>query len=168
MPTSDLFLSTNCPAWVYGFIYPESASPCPVLESHLLSKGILWSSPLLLKAHHVVRRRWELRLNPKMTLFLLTSETNLRKAGLSETPELTDYKIQTHTIRLRTYSAMCLSVWLIRAQNIFTGKKKWLWMWRSQAVVCWRLCWLWTFCWGFKTVDILRTLLSKGCCGGCC
>ena len=59
-----------------------------------------------------------------MTLFLLTSETTLRKAGLSETPELTDYKIQTHTIRLRTYSAMCLSVWLIRAQNIFTEKKK--------------------------------------------
>ena len=59
-----------------------------------------------------------------MTLFLLTSETTLRKAGLSETPELTDYEIQTHTIRTRTFSAMCLSVWLIRAQNIFTEKKK--------------------------------------------
>ena len=41
-----------------------------------------------------------------------------------ETPELTDYKIQTYTIRIRTYSAMCLSVWLIRAQSIFTEKKK--------------------------------------------
>ena len=145
MPTSDLFLSANCPAWLYGFIHPESASPCAVLENHLLSKGILWSCPLLLKAHHAVRRWWDLRLNPKMTLFLLTSETTLRKDGLSETPELTDYRIQTYTIRIRTFSAMCLNVWLIRAQSIFTKKKKKkkrLWMWISQAVVCWRLCWL--------------------------
>lgn len=38
-------------------------------KSHLLSEGILWSFPLLLKAHRVVRKRQELRLNPKMTFF---------------------------------------------------------------------------------------------------
>ena len=50
------------------------------------------------------------RVKLKITFFLLTSETTLRKDGLSETPEPIDYKIQTYTVRIRTYSAMCLSV----------------------------------------------------------
>lgn len=108
-------------------------APAHVLcwKSHLLSEGILWSFPLLLKAHRVVRKRQELRLNPKMTFFPSDCTNYFGKRWLSETAEPTDCKIRICAIRVRflfSNASECLAH--NKCSKHIYWEKKWLWIWR--------------------------------------